>query len=87
MSLCWSWMERVEPRRPKVENLGVIAIRTPGVAAKETLVADRPPWHVDDPHYAGYPAVLVRLERIEEEELAELTELAYLSLTANEAEL
>lgn len=29
---CWSWMERVEPKAPRVENLDVLAVRVAGAA-------------------------------------------------------
>ncbi|MBS1704656.1 MAG: hypothetical protein JST40_02190 [Armatimonadetes bacterium] len=68
----WSWKERVEPKKPRVENLEVVAIRLPNLLAKEVLENSSPGWWVDDPHYHGYPAVLVRLEKISVEELADL---------------
>ncbi len=67
---CWTWMERVEEKKPKVENPGVLAVSTPGLGAKEILAGS--PWWVDDPHYEGFPAVLVRLEAIDADELEEL---------------
>ena len=68
----WSWKERVEPKKPRVENLDVVAIRVPTLLAKEILENSSPAWWVDDPHYHGYPAVLVRLEKISVEELSDL---------------
>ena len=67
---CWTWMERVQHKRPKVENPGVLAVLTPGLGAKEILMGSA--WSVDDPHYHGYPAVLVRLDAVRVEELEEL---------------
>ena len=45
---------------------------------KEFLIQSRPDVYFSTPHYAGYPAVLVRLDRIEREELAERIEDAWL---------
>jgi hypothetical protein len=41
---------------------------------KEMLMASEPHIFFETPHYHGYPAVLVRLAAIEEDELAEVLE-------------
>ena len=69
---CWTWMERVLPKRARVANPEVLAIAMPGLGAKEVLLGSRPAWAVADPHYDGYPAVLVRLAAIGVEELEAL---------------
>ena len=69
---CWTWAERIEPKRPKVINPDVLAIRTPGVEDKEALILADPEKFFTEPHYNGYPAVLVRLKNIELDELEEL---------------
>jgi hypothetical protein len=45
---------------------------------KELLLASSPEVYFSTPHYAGYPAVLIRPERIEREALAERIEDAWL---------
>jgi hypothetical protein len=67
----WSWMERVEPKKPKIPNPGVIAIIVPNLEVKEMLTSHFADYFVDDPHYNGYPAILVRLEKISHELLEE----------------
>jgi hypothetical protein len=75
------------PLRPKDrEALGdnapdgpILAARTPGLAAKEALLADDPATYFTTPHFNGYPAVLVRLDVIEPDELAELITEAWLA--------
>jgi hypothetical protein len=42
------------------------------VADKEFLIRSRPDAYFTTPHYDGYPAVLVRLEAVERDELREL---------------
>jgi hypothetical protein len=66
-------------RRPDIEALGadapdgpVLGVRLADVGIKEALIADDPAVYFTTPHFDGYPAVLVRLDRIE---IAELTEL------------
>lgn len=50
----------------------VLAVRVPDVGVKEAMLADDPDIYFTTPHFTGYPAVLVRLERITASELAEL---------------
>jgi hypothetical protein len=68
----WVWMERVDPKKSKVLNEGVIAIRTVDVEEREMLIAADPKKFFTEPHYKGFPAVLVRLENIACDELEEL---------------
>jgi hypothetical protein len=77
--IAWEWMERVDPRKPRVVNPGVYAIRTRNVAIKDWLVQqDGGEGKVfTEPHYQSYPAVLVVLDRMEIEELRELFEEGY----------
>src|SRR5579859_654648 len=57
----WVWMERVDPKKGRVPNPSVIAIRTADLEEKESLLAMYPGFLFTEPHYNGYPAVLVRL--------------------------
>jgi len=58
----------------------ILCVRTPGVGAKETLLADSPHVYFTTPHFNGYPAVLVRLGEIDADELAEILEEAWLAV-------
>ena len=49
------------------------------LVAKEALLADDPDVYFTTPHFDGYPAILVRLERIGAEELEELLAEAWLA--------
>ncbi len=69
---CWSWTERVEPKKPKVVNDSVLAIMVPGLQTKEILEGSGSEVYALDPHYNGFPAVLVRLANIDKEELEDL---------------
>ena len=60
----WVWMERVVPKKPRVPNRGVLAIRVANLAEKDRLVAAEPAKFFTEPHYEGFPAVLVRLEAV-----------------------
>lgn len=74
----WEWLERVHPKKARVVNPEVYAFRTSGIAEKLAWidsVQGTGKW-VDDPHYANYPALVVRLSEVEEAELRELVEMA-----------
>jgi hypothetical protein len=70
----WAWAERVTPGKPRVHNLDVVAVRVPNVGEKELLLASDPDGEkfFTEPHYNGFPAVLVRLASVDMDELTEL---------------
>ena len=72
-------------RRADLEALGdaapegpILGARVEHLVAKEALLADRPDVYFTTPHFDGYPAVLVRLDRIGLEDLRELIVEAWL---------
>jgi hypothetical protein len=68
----WAWMERVAPKRPRVARDDVLAVRVVDAAEKEALLASDPDAFFSEPHYNGFPAVLVRLANVPLEQLEEL---------------
>lgn len=68
----WSWKERVEPGKPRVARDDVVAVRTVDVRDKEALLASGDEALFTEPHYNGFPAVLVRLPAVELGTLEEL---------------
>ncbi len=68
----WAWNERIEPKKPRVPNPEVLAVRVASLTEKEELLAADPEKFFTEPHYNGFPAVLVRLPAIDAAELAEL---------------
>jgi hypothetical protein len=70
--IAWVWLERVHPKKARVPNPGALAVRVSSDAEKHELVAADPEIYFTEPHYNGYPAVLVRLDAIGVEELTEL---------------
>lgn len=56
----------------------VLAARVEHLTAKDALIADDPEVYFTTPHFDGYRAVLVRLERIALDELEELIVEAWL---------
>jgi hypothetical protein len=73
------------PLRPKdIAELGdaapagpVLAVRVADVGARDALIADSPAVYFTTSHFDGYPAVLVRLDAIDETELAEALDEAW----------
>ena len=57
----------------------ILGARVEHLGAKEALLADDPDVFFTTPHFDGYPAVLVRLDRIALDELNELIVEAWLS--------
>ena len=74
--LAWTYLERVVPKAPRVARPDVVAIRC-RIESKELLIEAAPDRFFDDEHYRGYPAVLVRLAAIDEDELAGLLRTAW----------
>lgn len=68
----WSWAERVDPKKARVINDRVLAVSVPNLEAKDLLIASDPEKFFTEPHYHGYPAVLVRLDAISPDELENL---------------
>jgi hypothetical protein len=72
-------------RRADYEALGdaapdgpILGVRVEHLGAKEALLASEPGVFFTTPHFDGYPAVLVRLERIGVDDLEELIVEAWL---------
>jgi hypothetical protein len=68
----WVWMERVDPRKARVANPEVLAVRVANLGEKDLLLASDERVYFTEPHYNGFPAVLVRLAEIDVDELQEL---------------
>ena len=73
----WVWMERIDPKKPRVANAGVLAVRVASVGEKDTLVSVEPEKFFTESHYNGFPAVLVRLAAVSVPELRILLEAAW----------
>lgn len=73
-------------RRSDLEALGsaapdgaILGARVEHEVAKEALIAENPDVFFTTPHFDGYPAVLVRLDRIAREDLEEVVVEAWLA--------
>ena len=74
----WVWLERIDPRKPRVANPDVLAVRVANLDAKEILLMADADKFFTEPHYDGFPAALVRLQKISRAELRELLCQAWL---------
>jgi hypothetical protein len=68
----WVWLERVDPKKARVPNPEVLAFRVANQAEKEMLLASDDAKFFTEPHYNGFPAVMVRLPAVDVDELEEL---------------
>src|ERR1035438_2827361 len=50
----WAWSERIEPKKPRVPNPEVLAVRVASLAEKEELLAADPEKFFTEPHYNGF---------------------------------
>jgi hypothetical protein len=73
----WVWKERVIPKQPRVPNPAVLAVRVPNLVDKDLIIASDPKKFFTEPHYNGFPAVLVRLAEVSVGELRPLLEEAW----------
>jgi hypothetical protein len=76
-AFAWTWKKRVEPKKARVEQFDVFGVRVSGEEEKQALIAADPDKFFTEPHYNGYPAVLVRLAAIRVPELRLLLESAW----------
>ena len=74
--LSWPYLARATPRGRRAPVPGVLAVRC-RLERKELLLEAAPEVFLDDDHYRGYPAVLVRLEAIGTAELSDLLQDAW----------
>jgi hypothetical protein len=60
----WVWKERVNPKKPRVPNPDVLAVRVANLGQKDALLAADSKKFFTESHYAGFPAILVRLAAV-----------------------
>jgi hypothetical protein len=73
----WVWLERVDPKKARVPQPKVLAVRTASLDDKEFILAMDSKKFFTEPHYNGYPAVMIRLPEITVRELRPLLEAAW----------
>ncbi|MEZ4706485.1 MAG: hypothetical protein R3A44_04725 [Caldilineaceae bacterium] len=68
----WVWMERIHPKKARVPNPNVIAVRVANLDEKDFLLTAQPDKFFTEPHYNGFPAILLRLANVDYDELSAL---------------
>jgi hypothetical protein len=68
----WVWLERIAPRKARIPNPEVLAVRVANLDEKDALLALDREKLFTEPHYNGFPAVLVRLPLVHAGHLKEL---------------
>ncbi len=71
-AFAWAWLERIEPKRARVPSRDVVAIRIAHDSEKEALIEMDPEACFTEPHYDGFPAILVRLAAVDPDLLGKL---------------
>jgi hypothetical protein len=64
---------------PTAPDGPILAAYVPDLGVKDALIADDPASYFTTPHFNGFPAVLVRLDKIDIPELTELLTEAWLT--------
>ena len=80
----WVWLERIVPKKARVPQPKVLAIRVASLMDKEFLLELDAEKFFTEPHYNGYPAVLVRLKAVTVRELRPLITEAWRCLAPKE---
>ena len=73
----WVWLDRPEPKKARVPNPDVLAVRVANNAQKDLIVSSDPRKFFTEQHYNGYPAILVRLKEVTVADLRVLLEEAW----------
>src|SRR5690349_6483208 len=76
-SFVWVWLERIHPKKARVPQPKVIAVRVASLDDKEFMLGLDAEKFFTEPHYNGYPAVLIRLPAVTARELGPIIEEAW----------
>ena len=78
----WVWMERITPKKPRVANPAVLAVRVANLGHRDAMISAEPEKFFTEPHYSGFPAVLVRLHAIRMRDLRAIIAQAWRCLAS-----
>ena len=80
----WVWKERIHPKKARVPQPKVLSVRVANLVDKDLILASDPEKFFTEPHYDGFPAVMVRLAAVTVRELRPLIEDAWRTLAPKE---
>ena len=61
----WAWLERIDPKKARVQSREVVVVRVRDELDKQTLLAMGDPSIFTEPHFDGWPDVLIRLADVD----------------------
>jgi hypothetical protein len=70
--IAWPYPERVHPKKARVPRKDIFVVRVADEDDKQALLQGEPEIFFTTDHYDGYPAVMVRLAKIDNVRLTEL---------------
>jgi hypothetical protein len=70
--IAWPWLERIDPKKARVPNPDVLVVRVASELDKHALIDLDPAVFFTEPHFDGWPMVLIRLPAIDEALLTKL---------------
>ena len=73
----WVWLERVDPKKARMPQPKVIAARVANLIDKDLMLRANPEQFFTEPHYDGFPAILIRLPAMTVRELRPVIEEAW----------
>ena len=73
----WVWLERLAPKKARVPNPKVLAVRVADLDEKDILLGADEDKFFTEAHYNGFPAILVRLSAVNVAELRVLLTSAW----------
>ncbi len=73
----WSWKERINPKKGRVPHPTIVAVRVANLGHKEAMLWAEPTKFFTEPHYNGFPAVMVRIEHVTVREMRVLLDEAW----------
>jgi hypothetical protein len=71
-AFAWVWLERIHPKKARIPNDEVVAVRVAHELEKDALIDMDADVFFTEPHYNGFPAILVRLPAIDLELLEKI---------------
>lgn len=80
----WVWKERVDPKKARVPQPKVLAVRVAHLDDKAFLLSLDENKFFTEPHYNGFPAILVRLANVTVGELRPLITEAWRAMAPKE---
>jgi hypothetical protein len=70
--VAWPWLQRLDPKKARVPSPDVLVVRVASELDKHALIDLDPAVFFTEPHFDGWPMVLIRLAAIDEPMLSKL---------------